>query len=246
MRIVLVTRDSVFGRFVAAELATAGAVDRVIIETRGPSLRFLRRRLLRVGPFNFVFQTALGRHFRAAGIRQLGTRSLPAHTRVHDVNRCTFAATDLVVGFGTSYVTAATLARIPNGILNLHTGYLPDYRGVKSEFWTLLNEEPERAGWTLHFMTPELDAGDIVLQRCVPPSEGESPGSLRARLLLDAVPAIAGLVQRVRSEGTAALDRRPQDHAAARYYSAPVWRDWWRWRRRERAAVQAASVPSSG
>jgi hypothetical protein len=246
MRIILVTRDSVFGRFVAAELTSAGAVDRVIIETRAPSLRFLRRRLLRVGPFNFALQAALGRHFRVEGIRQLGAPSLPSHTRVHDVNTCTFSAMDLVLGFGTSYVTAATLARLPNGMLNLHTGYLPDYRGVKSEFWALHNEEPERAGWTLHFMTPELDAGDIVLQRRVPASDGESPGSLRARLVRDAIPAIAALVRRVRREGTVALERRPQDHSVARYYSAPEWRDWWRWRRRERAAVEAASARSSG
>jgi hypothetical protein len=246
MRIILVTRDSVFGRFVAAELHAAGAVDRVIIETRGPSLRFLRRRLLRVGPANFAFQAVLGRHFQREGLRQLGSRSLPPHTRVPDVNTCTFAAAELVIGFGTSYVTAATLARMPNGMLNLHTGYLPDYRGVKSEFWALHNEEPERAGWTLHFMTPELDAGDIVLQRRLPASEGESPGSLRARLLRDAVPAISALVRRVRNEGTAALERRAQDHAAARYYSAPRWWEWWRWRRRQRATVQAASAPSSG
>ena len=246
MRIILVTRDSVFGRFVAAELTAAGAVDRVIIETRGPSLRFLRRRLFRVGPANFALQAALSRHFQREGLGQLGTRSLPPHTPVHDVNTCTFAATDLVIGFGTSYVTAATLARLPNGMLNLHTGVLPDYRGVKSEFWALHNDEPERAGWTLHFMTPELDAGDIVLQRRVPARERESPGALRARILRDAVPAIAALVRRVRGEGSAALERRPQDHLAARYYTAPGWRDWWRWRRRHRAIVQAASTPSSG
>ena len=246
MRIILVTRDSVFGRFVAAELTAAGAVDRVIIETRGPSLRFLRRRLFRVGPANFGFQAALGRHFQREGLAQLGRRSLPPYTQVHDVNTCAFAATDLVIGFGTSYVTAKTLAGMPNGMLNLHTGFLPEYRGVKSEFWALHNEEPERAGWTLHVMTPELDAGDIVFQRRVPAREDESPGALRARILQDAIPAIIALVRRVRVEGTAALERRPQDHAAAHYYTAPGWRDWWRWRRRHRAALQAASAPSSG
>jgi len=225
MRIILVTRESVFGRFVAAELAAAGAVDRVIIETRGPSLRFLRRRLLLVGPANFAFQAALGRHFQREGLEQLGMRSLPPHVRVPGVNTCTFAEMDLVIGFGTSYVAAATLSRMPNGMLNLHTGFLPEYRGVKSEFWALHNDEPERAGWTLHFMTPALDAGDIVLQRSVPALEGESPGALRARLLRDAIPAIAALIRRVRSLGTAALERRPQDHAAAHYYTAPGWRD---------------------
>jgi methionyl-tRNA formyltransferase len=137
-----------------------------------------------------------------------------------------------VVGFGTSFITAATLGRLPNGFLNLHTGYLPDYRGVKSEFWALARGDTSRIGWTLHYMTTTLDAGDIVLRRRVSWA-GESPAALRAKVLRDAAPAIAALLRDVHERGVEALSRSPQSEG--RYYSTPRWRDWRSYRQSSRS-----------
>lgn len=229
MNIILVTRDTGFGRYLAASLYDAGRVDRVIIETGRPSWRFFWRKLRRVGPANAVFQFFLNRWFRAEGAKYLPGRALPPHESVENVNRCPFGDDDLVIGFGSSYITARTLQRIKRGFLNLHTGWLPEYRGVKSEFWVLYNADHARAGWTLHFMTPELDAGDIVLQGVVP-VDGASPAELRARLLIDAVPALAQFIDTVRSRGFDAIPRRPQSDG--RYYTTPTWREWRAYRKR--------------
>ena len=167
MNVILVTTESVYGRFVASELHGAGAVDRVIIERGRPSWRFYWRKLKRVGPFNAVFQFLLSRWFLREGARHLPDSSLPPHETVETVNNTRFGEDDLVIGFGSSYITARTLSGMKRGFLNLHTGWLPDYRGVKSEFWALSRGDLERAGWTVHYMTPRLDEGDIVLQRTV-------------------------------------------------------------------------------
>lgn len=223
MKVVLVTHDSAFGRFVAASLYAGSAVDSVLVETARPSWRFYWSKLRRVGPVDFAFQAWLARWYRREGARALPNLAMPPHERIRSANDFAFDTADLAVGFGTSYITAATLARLPNGFLNLHTGYLPDYRGVKSEFWALARHDLAHIGWTLHFMTAKLDAGDIVLRRSVA-WEGESPAALRAKLLRDAIPAMSALLRDLRAYDTSVLSRTPQ--AAGHYFTAPRWSDW--------------------
>ncbi len=230
MNVVLVTRDTAMGRYLAAGLRAGGMLDRLVIETGRPSWRFYWRKLARVGPLTAAFQLAFNRWYRREGARHLAAPALPPHESVATVNECAFGDDDLVIGFGTSYVNRGTLARVRRGFLNLHTGWLPEYRGVKSEFWVLLARDFGRAGWTLHFMAPELDAGDIVMQRTVP-VHGDSPPMLRARLLADAVPALCEFVGHVRARGFDAIPRTSQGDG--RYFTTPTWRDWRRWRRQE-------------
>jgi methionyl-tRNA formyltransferase len=48
------------------------------------------------------------------------------------------------------------------GVLNLHSGLLPDYRGVMATFWAMLNDE-KIIGTTLHYINNSaIDEGDIV------------------------------------------------------------------------------------
>src|SRR6185503_15776838 len=125
MKVVLVTHDSAFGRYVAATLYEASAVDAVLIETGRPSWRFYWRKLRRVGLVDFAFQLWLARWYRREGARTLPQRAMPPHERITSANEYHFDPSDLVVGFGTSVITPATLGRLPNGFLNLHTGFLP-------------------------------------------------------------------------------------------------------------------------
>jgi methionyl-tRNA formyltransferase len=48
------------------------------------------------------------------------------------------------------------------GVLNLHSGLLPNYRGVMATFWAMLNGE-KTIGTTLHYINDaNIDTGDIV------------------------------------------------------------------------------------
>jgi UDP-4-amino-4-deoxy-L-arabinose formyltransferase/UDP-glucuronic acid dehydrogenase (UDP-4-keto-hexauronic acid decarboxylating) len=153
---------------------------------------------------------------------------------VQNINGYPFGANDLVIGFGTSLITASTLASLRHGFLNLHTGWLPDYRGVKSEYWTLARGDVERAGWTLHYMTPRIDDGDIVLQRTVRVENDTAP-QLRARLLEDAVPELVDFIAMVRRRGFDAIPRRAQEHG--RYFTTPTWRHWLKTRKSRQVAT---------
>jgi UDP-4-amino-4-deoxy-L-arabinose formyltransferase/UDP-glucuronic acid dehydrogenase (UDP-4-keto-hexauronic acid decarboxylating) len=95
--------------------------------------------------------------------------------------------------------------------LNLHGSLLPKYRGRAPVNWVLVNGEA-RTGVTLHHMTVEADAGDIVAQEGIDIEPEDTAATLYRRLvkagvdlLLDAYPAVLA--------GTA--ERRRQDHAQA-------------------------------
>jgi len=50
------------------------------------------------------------------------------------------------------------------GILNIHPGLLPDYRGAMSYFWALKNEE-DLVGVSLHWIDEGIDTGKIIDQQ---------------------------------------------------------------------------------
>ena len=65
--------------------------------------------------------------------------------------------------------------------LNLHPSLLPAYRGPYPVFWQLKNGEL-KTGVTLHLVSEEIDAGDIVLQTEVPLRAGLRGRAIDSRL----------------------------------------------------------------
>jgi len=66
------------------------------------------------------------------------------------------------------------------GVLNRHNALLPKNRGRVSPFWTLYKQE-KYAGVSIHFVTEELDAGEILVQKKFPITENETVSSLVRR-----------------------------------------------------------------
>lgn len=54
------------------------------------------------------------------------------------------------------------------GAINIHHGVLPEQRGTMCDLWSLFNGEP--CGFSIHRMTSEIDAGEII--RTVTVSDG--------------------------------------------------------------------------
>lgn len=70
---------------------------------------------------------------------------------------------DLVISVRYGKIFKGDIINIPKyGIINLHSGILPNYRGVMSTFWTMLNDD-DFIGTTLHKITDsEIDKGEII------------------------------------------------------------------------------------
>ena len=70
----------------------------------------------------------------------------------------------------------------PNRILNVHPSLLPAFPGMHGQTQAI-EYGTKVAGATVHIVTPELDAGPIVLQATVPVEDDDTPESLSARIL---------------------------------------------------------------
>lgn len=65
--------------------------------------------------------------------------------------------------FGSYIIKEPLLSLIPAGkFINLHLGLSPYYRGSGTNFWPLVNKEPQYVGATLLHINAGIDAGDII------------------------------------------------------------------------------------
>jgi hypothetical protein len=69
---------------------------------------------------------------------------------------------DLIAVFGTSLLRGELLNEGRLGIVNLHGGLSPEYRGADCTFWALYNGEPEKIGCTLHYINAGIDTGKLI------------------------------------------------------------------------------------
>ena len=101
------------------------------------------------------------------------------------------AGTDLVVlaGFLT-IIDEQVYERFPNRILNVHPALIPSFCG-KGYYGLHVHEAAlekgvKVSGATVHIVTPECDAGPIVLQKAVAVLEGDTPEVLQKRIMEEA------------------------------------------------------------
>ena len=69
---------------------------------------------------------------------------------------------DLIAVFGTSLIRGPLLGMGRLGIVNLHGGLSPEYRGADCTFWALYNGEPDKVGCTIHFIDKGIDTGNLI------------------------------------------------------------------------------------
>jgi methionyl-tRNA formyltransferase len=70
---------------------------------------------------------------------------------------------DLIINQAQEIVNSRFIKIPPYGVLNRHASLLPKNRGRLSPFWVLFRQDRE-TGVTIHFVTEEIDRGDIICQ----------------------------------------------------------------------------------
>lgn len=71
---------------------------------------------------------------------------------------------NLVFTYRCPLIPVRYLASLSHGAINLHNSILPDYKGGNPLFWQVLNGE-DTIGCTVHYLSDEMDGGDILLQK---------------------------------------------------------------------------------
>lgn len=132
----------------------------------------------------------------APAVPVFGTRDINDPDGLRFLAAC---APDLLISaFFNQRLHPAALALPKLGSLNIHPSLLPAAKGVDPAFQSLLRGAPP-LGVTVHFMSPDFDAGPIVAQRAIEERPESSVFAATARLfregaelLADAVDSIAG------------------------------------------------------
>ena len=104
---------------------------------------------------------------------------------------------DVIAVFGTSLIKGALLTKGKYGIVNLHGGLSPFYRGADCTFWALYNGEPDQIGCTLHFIDSGIDTGNLIAHVCPKIKEDDDELELFWRAVLESAEVYADLFHRL-------------------------------------------------
>ncbi len=126
---------------------------------------------------------------------------------------------DLIISAYFNQILKPPIIAIPEyGVLNVHPGWLPLYRGVMAYFW-VLRDRIESAGVSVHWIDEGIDTGSLVARR----SFVIKPGMTQQRVLT--VTAIIGarLLKRIAKKLLAGQNPEiiPVNNKIISYYPMP-------------------------
>lgn len=113
------------------------------------------------------------------------------HKQFPDRESYDTALQELIDSYGPKLLVLAGFMRILSDgfvrhyegrMMNIHPSLLPKYRGLNTHARAIEAGDRE-AGCSVHFVTPELDAGPVIAQARVPIHEDDTPETLAARVL---------------------------------------------------------------
>lgn len=137
-------------------------------------------------------------------------------------------APDLVVSIRYRRILRdAAIAIARHGVLNLHSGVLPDYKGVMATFWAMLHGERD-IGCTLHWITDSgIDTGPVVGIARLPATPRTSYLANVLGLYRPGTSMLANAIDQAAAGRPPAGTRHPA--GAGRYFSepdAPALAEW--------------------
>ena len=66
-------------------------------------------------------------------------------------------------------------------IINIHPSLLPKYKGLNTHQRAIANKD-KFAGCTVHYVTPKLDSGKIIIQKKIKVNANDNPNSLEKKV----------------------------------------------------------------
>ncbi len=108
-----------------------------------------------------------------------------------EVNNRAYAQTiidsnpDLLIAYGCSIIREPLLSAFRGRFLNVHLGLSPYYRGSGTNYWPLVNGEPEYVGATFMYIDSGIDTGEIIHQVRANYSWGDTPSQIGNRLIVE-------------------------------------------------------------
>ena len=100
-------------------------------------------------------------------------------------------APDVVLVFGTGILKEPIITPFDCNIINIHLGLSPYYRGSGTNFWPLVNREPEYVGATIHYLDAGIDTGPIIAHTRPEIEIGDGPHDIGNKAIQAAAAVLA-------------------------------------------------------
>lgn len=126
----------------------------------------------------------------------------------------------ILVAYG-QYVPERILNVAPLGAINIHPSLLPLYRGAAPVQAAIANGDTV-SGVTILYLSKEMDAGDIIMQREAPVLGTDTSETLMARLADLGAEMLVAVLDNL---GRGVVERRPQDGSRATFTKKLVKED---------------------
>lgn len=206
-RVVLLTGDELRHRFFRLHFAKSAAYQVVATYCEGTELSLravverddadARHRLR-----HLLAREQCEADMFAAYVEEVGDRSRPRFLHKGDINlpevgrEIIELRPDLLVAYGCSILKGELLETFENRFVNVHLGLSPYYRGSGTNFWPLVNGEPECVGVTFMHIDTGVDTGTVIHQVRARFAPGDTPSQIGNRLIRDACEVCRSLVER--------------------------------------------------
>lgn len=124
-------------------------------------------------------------------------------------------APEILVSCGYPYILDREDIALARYAINVHPTLLPKYRGYRSGPYVIINGET-KTGVTIHFLTEEMDRGDIILQREIDLTLFDTPRSAYRKCQEIEPKALFDAIQLLKTDTFCA---QPQNEADATEYN---------------------------
>jgi len=218
MKVVFCCRDNYPSKYIANKLYDNGFLQSLIVESQtiasGNKIKWLLRNkniltlpvifldIIAFSVYSYTVNSRLNMFIK----KEKHIKDFPAKAKrfyVSNINSdksiqiLSKEEPDVAVVYGTSILKEKVI-KIPKlSILNIHSGVVPYYRNVHSDFWAYLNKDFNRIGVTIIHLDKGIDSGDIALQRIIKMGKKKSLTTVKKDNLILAGDLIVEALQKV-------------------------------------------------
>jgi Formyl transferase len=126
---------------------------------------------------------------------------------------------DVGVSIGNRIIAPSIFSIPPHGMLNLHHGKIPEFRGGPPAFWELYRGAASM-GVSVHRIDADLDHGELLAQAEVPILDGEGPRRMMERAYEVDYRLLTGVLRDMLEESLRPI---PVDLSGSRANTLPSW-----------------------
>lgn len=142
---------------------------------------------------------------------------VPSHNSIEVMDAIKRLDLDILVNAGTPRVLKPPiLTATPWGVLNVHPGLLPQFRGCSCVEWALWTGSA--IGVSAHQMSEGIDAGPVFEERSIEFTGREKYKEIRVRVYVESISLMKKVLSGISSGQIKHGDLRVQDEALAQYW----------------------------